>query len=110
MVRGKTGKFFLSAYQNDGTTPQDLTGSILWFHVDVGGLELEYYSPSNGITITVMAGGADCATLQIEPADTDAIPEGGLFQGPWELILQNGSEYYPLASGSLTVYPNVGTP
>jgi len=110
MTRAKTGVFFLSVYQNDGTTPQDLSGTTLYFHANVDGIDIDKSSPASGITIQTIGGGADCATLQIEPSDTTSIPDGGVFEGPCELTLGQGSEAYELNSGTLTVSPNVGTP
>jgi hypothetical protein len=110
MVRGKTGAFFISVYQNDGVTPQSLVGGILYFHADVGGIELDYDSDGNGITITNTAGGADCATLLIPPADTLDIPDTGTFEGPCELVLGIGGQEYPLNTGTFIVQPNVGMP
>ena len=112
MVRDKTGVFYLSVYQADGVTPQSLIGSTLWFHAAYGAFALNKSSPSSGITIQNTAGGANCATLQIEPGDTTALAIGptGTLVMPCELTLQNGSEDYELARGGLTIVANVGTP
>ena len=115
MVQNKTGVFFLSVFQSDGVTPQTLVGSILWFHAAIpgGGWSVNKSSPSSGITVNNSAGGQNCATLQIEPIDTanlSAIGTSGVIALPCELTLQNGSEAYELASGSLQVSANVGTP
>ena len=109
MTANKTGIFYLSVYQADGVTPQTLVGSTLWFHAAIAGFTLNKSSPASGITIQNTAGGANCATLQIEPGDTTAfslVPQSV----PCELTLQNGSEDYELARGSLVILPNVGTP
>lgn len=112
MTQNKTGVFFLSVFQSDGVTPQDLTGSTLWFHARYQSFAINKSSPSSGITIQNEAGGADCATLQIEPADTSALPlsVSGVISMPCELTLQNGPENYELNTGSLSVSANVGTP
>lgn len=112
MVRDKTGIFFLSIYQQDGTTPQDLTGATLYFHASYSllNLTIDKNSPTNGITITATAGGADCATLTIDPADTTGFSTTGTAQFPFELTMQVGSSEFELARGTLTMYPNVGTP
>lgn len=114
MTENKTGVFFLSVYQSDGTTPQSLVGVDLWFHAAYApaGFTLDKNSPSNGITITNTAGGADCATLQIEPTDTTSIALGAeaIAQMPCELSLVDGVESYELDRGTLTVTGNVGTP
>lgn len=114
MTQNKTGVFFLSVYQSDGTTPQSLVGLALWFHAAYApsGFTLDKNSPSNGITITDTAGGADCATLQIEPGDTTALllSAEAIAQMPCELNLVDGSESFELDRGTLTVTGNVGTP
>lgn len=110
MTRDKTGIFFLSVYQSDGVTPQDLTGSVLWFHAGTMPITIDKSSPSSGITIENIAGGANCATLQIEPSDTIALDQGTAYYFPCELTLQNGAEAYELARGTLQILPNVGTP
>src|ERR1700744_3923566 len=106
MTSNKTGVFFLSVYESDGVTPQDLTGSTLWFHAGT----INKSSPASGITISNMAGGLNCATLQIEPVDTSTLAADTAYYFPCELTLQNGSEAYELARGTLQVLPNVGTP
>lgn len=108
MTRGKSGVFFLTVVQMDGVTPQDLTGVTLYFHCDVGGIEIDLSSPSGGITITDAAGGL--ATVTIDPADTDAVPVTGIYQGPFEVTLDDGTNVYVVDDGTLTVSPNVGTP
>jgi hypothetical protein len=110
ITQNKTGVFFLTVTQSDGVTPQDLTGSTLWFHAATGGFQLNKSSSGNGITITNATGGL--ATLQIEPGDTAAlslVPSGTVAM-PCELSLQNGSESYELNTGLLVVTANVGTP
>lgn len=112
LVKDKTGVYFLSVYQSDGVTPQSLSGTVLWFHAAVGGFVINKNSPANGITIQNIAGGLNCATLQIEPADTTSliINPSGVLQMPCELTLQYGSEAYELDNGTLTIEGNVGTP
>ncbi len=109
MYRNKTGVFNLSAYEQDGMTPQSLVGGVLWFHAAFGVFAINKYSPNNGITNIVPSGGLNCALLQIEPTDTSSLA-GGLIQMPCELTLQLGGEDYELDSGTLTVLQNVGTP
>jgi hypothetical protein len=113
MTQNKTGVFFLSVYEADGVTPQSLAGATLWFHAAVGSsFEINKSSPSSGITIQNTAGGLNCATLQIEPADTASLQLAaqGSVAMPCELTLQVGSEDYQLNSGVLSVAANVGTP
>jgi len=111
MVRGKTGLFFLSVFQFDGVTPQNLSGATLYFHAAVNGFSLTKSSPASGITIQNSSGGTNCATLQIEPSDTANVSAGlETLQMPCELVMQVGGEDYALNEGTLTITPNVGTP
>jgi hypothetical protein len=112
MVRGKTGVFFLSVFQFDGVTPQNLSGTTLWFHTLYlpFSFSVDKHSPASGITIQNLAGGTNCATLQLEPADTAALPNAGVLVIPCELVLQNGAENYLLNRGTLEIDTNVGTP
>lgn len=112
MVRGKTGIFFLSIYQSDGVTPQPLAGTTIWFHTAYPplGFAVDKHSPASGITIQNNAGGLNCATLQLEPADTAVLPNGGVLVIACELVLQSGSEDYPLNRGTLEIDTSVGTP
>ena len=111
MVRDKTGLFFLSVYQVDGVTPQSLVGATLYFHAAVValGFTIDKSSPSGGITISNTAGGTDCATLQIDPADTAGLPSR-VFGMPCELTMVAAGDTFELNSGTLTVQPNVGLP
>lgn len=112
MTRDKTGVFFLSVYQTDGTTPQDLTGAILYFHAAQAGqtFVIDKNSSGSGIVISSTAGGTDCAALTIDPADTTALPADGVAVIECELTMVLGSADYELASGLLRILPNVGTP
>ena len=114
MTQNKTGVFFLSVYQSDGITPQSLVGATLWFHAAQPGaaFEINKSSPSSGITIQNTAGGLNCATLQIEPADTSTLtlPPQGVQGMPCELSMQVSSEVYELARGIFAVTANVGAP
>jgi hypothetical protein len=110
MIRGKTGKFFLSVFQADGITPQNLSGTTLYFNAGNGSFSLQKSSPSSGITIDDSAGGEDCATLTIDPGDTTALDDETEYALPCELVLVSGSDHYTLDTGNLVVTPNVGTP
>ena len=112
VVANKTGVFFLSVYQSDGVTPQDLTGTVLWFHAANSAIpfSINKSSSTTGVTINNIAGGLNCATLQIEPADTASLQPGIIYGMPCELTLQSGPEEYELAQGTFSVSPNVGTP
>lgn len=112
LTQNKTGVFFLSVYQSDGVTPQSLAGAVLWFHAALGTFDLNKNSPAGGITIQDSVGGTNCATLQIEPADTAAlaISPGCNIGMPCELTMAVGSESYELNSGTLRISANVGLP
>ncbi len=112
MIKGLSGVFFLSVFEADGVTPQDLTGGTLNFRAQYAGFVIAKSSPTSGITIVNPAGGPNCATLIIEPADTadfSGIGSGSAAM-PCQLTLQLGSEDYPLNTGTLTISANVGTP
>lgn len=112
MIRDKTGTFFISVYQRDGSTAQSLVGATLYFHAALDGiLAIDKSSPSSGITIQNSAGGADCATLTITPADTLPLEAETEYSVPCELIFgATDGSFYTLDYGSLIVRPNVGTP
>lgn len=111
MVRGKTGLFFLSVFQQDGVTPQNLAGSQLWFHAAFSdySLVIDKFSPSGGIIVTNAAAGL--ATLTLDPADTTGLPINGDYVMRCELIdVAPSAAVYLLNRGTLTVSTNVGTP
>jgi hypothetical protein len=109
MTRDKTSDFAIAVFEADGVTPQDLTGAILLFYAQIGTVLISKSSASSGgITINSVTGGL--ATLQIEPADTAAMPFGGTISGPCEITMQLSGENYDIAAGTLTVYSNVSTP
>ncbi len=109
MYRAKTALFSIAVFEADGITPQDLTGSVLLFHALVGLAAINKTSVSSaGITIDSVTGGL--ATLQIDPADTLAVPFGGVATGPCELTMQTDSNNYEVAAGSLIVNTNVSVP
>lgn len=106
-VRKKTGLWLLTVTEVTGA-PQDLTGMTLHFHA-TGDVDINKSSPASGIIITNAVGGL--ATLQLDPADTAALPNTeSTFGLPCELTLVNGSQYFELARGNLHVDPNVGEP
>lgn len=108
MTRQKSATFSIAVTLSDRVTPQDLTGATLFFYAQIGAVLISKASPSSGITVTSVSGGL--ATLQIEAVDTSQIPFGGVNSGPCELTMQVAGEDYNLASGTLIVYSNVGTP
>jgi hypothetical protein len=109
IIREKTYTFAIAVTQADGITPQDLTDATLLFYAQVGlALIAKSSSPPNGITITSLTGGL--ATLQIDPVDTLLVFPGGIATGPCELTVQLDGNNFDLASGTLVVSSNVGTP
>lgn len=109
IVRKKTGLWQLTVTTSAGAA-QNLTGLTLHFHATAGLINVNKNSPPpGGITITNAVGGL--ATLQLDPADTAALPVGeGIYAVPCELTLVDGANYYELARGDLTIDPNVGEP
>ncbi len=109
IVRDKTAIYYIDALLGDGT-PMPLGAGVMYFHASNGGFGIDKSSPSNGIVITDAANGL--ATLTINPADTAALPANGVFGMPCELTLVGGSPAgtLELATGNLTISPNVGTP
>ncbi len=106
LTRLKTALFNITVVEDDGSA-LDLAGLTLYFRAS-GVVDIEKYSPSNGITITNAAGGL--AQLTIEPADTATVPAGGDFSIPCELTLLDGTNPFELNKGNLHITPNVGTP
>ncbi len=109
IVRAKTAIYNLVILKADGT-PMDLGAGILYFHASNGDFTLAKNSPSDGIEITGAATGL--ATLTIDPTDTEPLGASGVFGMPCEITLVGGSPAgsLELATGNLTVSPNVGTP
>lgn len=110
ITRNKVGIWFLSVYQADGTTPQSLVGATLYFHAAFDDFSIDKYSPSNGITIQTIGGGADCATLQVDAADTEDISDTATVGMPCELTMVVSTVPYELAKGTFHLSPGVGTP
>ncbi len=109
ITRAKTAIYNLVILTAAGT-PMDLGAGILYFHASNGDFSLDKNSPSNGIVITSATAGL--ATLTISPADTESLGSSGVFGMPCEITLTGGSPAgsLQLATGNLTVSPNVGTP
>jgi len=108
MTRDKSASWGIEVFEADGVTPQNLTGATLYFHAKVGGILITKSSPSSGITITSVTGGA--ASLVLSPSDTAGLSGSGVYSGACELTMVTGSYTYELSSGTLEVSPNVGTP
>jgi hypothetical protein len=110
IVRAKTAIYYIDILQSDGITPFNLTGSVLYFHASNGSFTIDKLSPSGGIVFTDAALGL--ATLTILPTDTDTLGSSGVFGMPCEFTLTGGSPAgtLELATGNLTISPNVGTP
>ncbi len=109
IVRDKTAIYYIEALLSDGT-PMPLGSGVMYFHASNGSFVIDKSSPSGGIVITDAPGGL--ATLTISPADTATLPQNGVFGMPCELTLVGGSPAgtLELATGNLTISPNVGTP
>lgn len=116
IVRAKTAIYYIDVLYPDGTV-YDLTGSVMYFHASNGSFVIDKDSTSSGspvvsggIVFTDEAGGF--ATLTIDPADTESLGSAGVFGMPCEFTLTGGSPAgtLELATGNLTISPNVGTP
>lgn len=109
IVRAKTAIYYIDIVRADGVT-FDLTDSVLYFHASNGPFAIEKFSPTDGIVVTDAVLGL--ATLTIDPADTESLGSSGVFGMPCEFTLVDGSPAgtLELATGNLTVSPNVGTP
>jgi hypothetical protein len=117
IVRAKSAIYYVDVLQADGVTPFNLTGSVMYFHASNGSFVIDKStllggSPAviQGITYTNAALGL--ATLTIDPTDTDSLGAQGVFGMPCEFTLTGGSPAgtLELATGNLTISPNVGTP
>lgn len=110
MGHGDTGLFNLSVYAADGT-PQSLVGGTLLFTASLGIAVPTTISKtsaaSGGINITNTAGGANCATLQIDISDTSTLPNA-LYTLPCKLELSISGKLYLLDYGRLTIKPPIG--
>ncbi len=110
IIRAKSAIYFLEVERADGS-PFDLTGSVMYFHASNGSFIILNSSLSNGgIFFTDPAAGF--ATLTIDPAATQDLGASGVFGMPCEFTLTGGSPAgtLELATGNLTISPNVGTP
>lgn len=118
MMRGKSALFSVAVTLADGTTPDNITGNVLYFMARFKGISrgvpydvrIIKSSDGNGITVTDPPDGM--ATVELSPADTiglpDVSPAQGIFSTQCDLTLRNGSQMLPLNSGPLTVMSNVG--
>jgi hypothetical protein len=116
ITRAKTAIYYLVILNADGT-PMDLEAGALYFHASNGLFSLDKSSTIGGspavlqgILITSAATGL--ATMTISPTDTDTLGASGVFGMPCEITLTGGSPAgsLQLATGNLTISPNVGTP
>ncbi len=109
ITRAKTAIYNLVILTAAGT-PMDLGSGVLYFHASNGDFTISKFSPSGGINITNATLGL--ATITIDPADTETLGASGVFGMPCEITLTGGSPAgsLELATGNLTISPNVGTP
>lgn len=118
MTRLRTASWALTVTQIDTVTPLPLSGGkVLWFFAkkyltdhDNASVIRKNSASVGGITVTDAPNGL--ATLQIDPADTDAVRSGGQGQMifPCEFVLIDGSNRYELDTGTIAIGPNVSVP
>ena len=116
IVRAKTAIYYIDVLYPDGT-PYDLTGSVMYFHASNGSFVIDKSTLAAGSPAVVQGivysdAVSGLATLTIDPADTDSLGSAGVFGMPCEFTLTGGSPAgtLELATGNLTISPNVGTP
>lgn len=106
MTSNKTALFSIAVVQPDGVTPVNVTGMDIFFHAGLSPVLTKHVGA--GITVTNAAQGL--ATLQIDPADTSALPANITTTVNCELTLQNGTENIEIYRTTLVIYPDVATP
>jgi hypothetical protein len=116
IVRAKTGIFYFTVNQDDGS-PFDLTGSVMYFHASNGSFTIDKSTLVGGSPAVVQGivyrnPVLGQATLTIDPADTESLGAQGVFGMPCEFTLTGGSPAgtLELSNGTLMITPNVGTP
>ncbi len=116
IVRAKTAIYYIDVVDLNGI-PFDLTGSVMYYHASNGSFTLDKNStvagsPAVNQGIVISSGMLGLATLTIDPEDTESLGASGVFGMPCEFTLLNSSPAgtLELATGNLTISPNVGTP
>lgn len=112
-VRARTQVYLLTVTQLDPATgmtgPVDLDGKTLRFTASrYFGKDpvIAKYSPDGGIVIGTPTS-AGLATMTINPADTQVLPDIDVNTLDWDAVLVDGSNEYPLDGGELSIYGNV---
>lgn len=108
--RGDDRVLDLTIVQEDGVTPQNLTGALLWFTGkrrigDADTAAVLAYRQGAGITVTNATGGT--ATVLIAGTDTAGLPDGDVALLCDVQIKPAGGRLYTAAAGRLTVKPDV---
>jgi hypothetical protein len=116
IIRAKTAIYYLEVERADGSD-FDLTGTVLYFYASNGAFTISKSSlilgsPAVNQGIVFRDAASGLATLTIDPADTETLGSAGVFGMPCEFTLTGGSPAgtLELATGNLTISPNVGTP
>ena len=116
IVRAKSAIYYIDVNRTDGT-PFDLTDAIMYFYASNGDFSLSKSSVVSGSPATSQGiifsdSVLGLATLTIDPADTESLGSAGVFGMPCEftLVSSRPAGTLELATGNLTVTPNVGTP
>ncbi len=116
IVRAKTAIYYIDVQNSDGT-PFDLTAVVMYYHASNGSFVIDKDStisgsPATNQGIVFSDASLGLATLTIDPADTIDLGSAGVFGMPCEFTLTGGSPAgtLELATGNLTISPNVGTP
>ena len=117
IVRAKTAIYYIDVLQADGTTPFDLTGTVMYFHASNGSFVIDKSTLASGSPAIVQGivyndPTMGLAILTLDPADTESLGAQGVFGMPCEFTLTGGSPAgtLELATGNLTISPSVGTP
>jgi hypothetical protein len=116
IVRAKTAIYYIDVQDINGL-PYNLTGSVMYFHASNGSFTIDKSTLIGGSPAVVQGivysnPLLGLATLTIDPADTSSLGSAGVFGMPCEFTLTGGSPAgtLELATGNLTISPNVGTP
>lgn len=108
--RGDDRMLDLAIVQDDGVTPQDLSGALLWFTAkrrlsDADADAVLAYREGAGITITNAAAGT--ATVLVVGTDTAGLADGDIALLCDVQIRPLGGRVYTAAYGRLIVQPDI---